>query len=855
MSSSPSPPPLSDVDPSSSAPHPQRLHALRETGLLDTPPEAAFDRIVRLAAEILDAPIALINLIDADRQWSKASAGIDRPGDVPLEHSFCVHTIEEPGPMVVEDASADPRFTDNRYVTSEPHLRFYAGVPLTAEDGARIGTLCALDTAARSVSDDDLDSLEDLAALVATLIEARTTVAEQARTERTLQRIRTAVAYTTDAVLIMDETGTPIYHNPRFNELFGLTAAELEERGGLRSLLDDAPQAARLWATLRDGTSWTGTVRVRTPDGAPRSVKVNASAVVHGPDEVLGFMAVFADMTRTQRMQQLRSGRNRILRQVVEGECLSAVLRAIVDLLEGQRPDLAGSILLADDGRLQHGAAPHLPDAFVDCVDGIEIGPGAGACGTAAFRNESVVTEDIATDPAWEDYRDVALAHDLRSCWSIPIRGEEGEVLGTFGFYRSEPGRPDDEERTLAREVARIASIAIERSKRERRLHRSEARYRLLAQNVRDVVCLHAPDGTYRWVSPSAREVVGYRPEDIIGTNPFDWIHPDDQDRVRAYHAALEDGRNGDPVRYRFWHEDGHYIWLETLSRLIVVDDGRVAQIQTGSRDVTDRVQRQRDLLEAKQEAEEMNQLKSAFLANMSHEIRTPLTSIIGFAEVLEEEADERHRRMSNLIHRAGSRLMQTLDSVLHLSRLEAGMTTLEREPVDVTAELDETVDLLQPRADDNEVSLRTHTPATSVTAVLDPAALHRILDNVVGNALKFTEPGGRVDVRLHDRDDAVVIQVEDTGVGIDPEFLPRLFDAFKQEQSGTSRTYEGSGLGLTVVRRLVDLHDGEIDVESAKGEGSRFTISLPHVQDDQARGNASGKEPKPDEEEPEEAS
>jgi signal transduction histidine kinase len=170
---------------------------------------------------------------------------------------------------------------------------------------------------------------------------------------------------------------------------------------------------------------------------------------------------------------------------------------------------------------------------------------------------------------------------------------------------------------------------------------------------------------------------------------------------------------------------------------------------------------------------------------------------------------------------------METLDSVLHLSRLEAGMSRLDRTDVDVGAEIAETVDLLQPRADEKEIALHTDLPEEQVTAEVDPAALHRILDNIVGNALKFTGSGGRVDVSLRGEDDAVVIVVEDTGVGIDAEFLPELFDAFKQEQTGVSRTYEGSGLGLTVVRRLVDLHQGDIEVESTKNEGSRFTITL----------------------------
>mgnify|MGYP006283606867 CR=1 FL=1 len=802
-----------------------RLRALRRYDILDTPPEEAFDHITRLAASLLDVPYALINFIDADRQWSKSCVGVDAE-DVPLEHSFCVDTIQTPGPTVVEDASSDPRFASNPFVTADPSIRFYAGTPIETDADERIGTICVLDSETRSVTQEELDRLDDLADLVAELLETRGAAAARDRAERELRRIQTAVSYATDAVLITDASGQPIYHNPRFQEIFGLMAEDLNASDDLLRLIEDDGTAEALAKTLRAGRSWTGSVRARGADGRSRQVKVNASAIVDGTD-VLGFMAVLADVTHTERIERLHSGQDRILRQIAEGAELPAVLRAIVELIEGQRPALTGSVLLVGDDCLRHGAAPNLSERFVEAIDGVAIGPNVGACGTAAHRGTPVVTEDIATDPAWADFRTTALDEGLRSCWSTPIRGENGDVLGTFAFYHGEPRTPDEQEKTLAREAARIASIAIERTEREMQLQESETRYRLLAENVRDVVCLHDADGSYRWVSPSVEEVVGYTPADIIGTNPFDWIHPKDERRVRLHHANLRDGRPMEPIRYRFWHQDGHYVWLETLSRFIFDEDGDAVQIQTGSRDVTDRVQRQEDLLEAKQEAEEMNRLKSAFLANMSHEIRTPLTSIIGFAEILEEEADERHRRMSQLIHRAGSRLMETLDSVLHLSRLEAGMSRLDRTEIDVGSEIAETVDLLQPRAAEDEIALHTDLPEETVAAEVDPAALHRILDNIVSNALKFTEAGGRVDVSLRGEDDAVIITVEDTGVGIDPEFMPELFDAFKQEQTGVSRTYEGSGLGLTVVRRLVDLHQGDIDVASTKNKGSRFTITL----------------------------
>ncbi|MGM0706183.1 MAG: PAS domain S-box protein, partial [Bacteroidota bacterium] len=243
---------------------------------------------------------------------------------------------------------------------------------------------------------------------------------------------------------------------------------------------------------------------------------------------------------------------------------------------------------------------------------------------------------------------------------------------------------------------------------------------------------------------------------------------------------------------------------------------------------ILDRIEREADLRAARDEAEEMNRLKSAFLANMSHEIRTPLTSIIGFAEILRDEADESTQRFADLIHTSSQRLMDTLKSVLDLSKLEAGAMTLSPVPVAVHTEVQNTVDLFQPRADEHEVTLAAHGTDTKCTAVLDKSALDRVLSNIISNAIKFTPAGGSVNVSLHTDPDSVEIEVADTGVGIDEAFLPDLFEAFTQESTGNTRAFEGSGLGLAITKRLVDMMEGTIEVESTKGEGTTFTVRLP---------------------------
>lgn len=232
-------------------------------------------------------------------------------------------------------------------------------------------------------------------------------------------------------------------------------------------------------------------------------------------------------------------------------------------------------------------------------------------------------------------------------------------------------------------------------------------------------------------------------------------------------------------------------------------------------------------------EAEQMTRLQGAFLADMSHEIRTPLTSIIGFAEVLDENVDGEAQRFSSLILESSQRLLDTVNSVLDLSKLETGEVHLDPDRVDVAEEVRDTARLFQAQAEEAEVDLSVEVPDT-LDAHLDASALHRCCSNLVSNAIKYTEADGSVTVRARAENDAVIVEVADTGVGIDPEFQDGLFDPFEQSETNALRDDSGTGLGLAITHRLMSLMDGTVDVESTPGEGSVFTLRVPRWTDAQ---------------------
>ncbi len=376
------------------------------------------------------------------------------------------------------------------------------------------------------------------------------------------------------------------------------------------------------------------------------------------------------------------------------------------------------------------------------------------------------------------------------------------------------------------------------RKEAEAQLRRQEEQYRLLAENVTDVVTHLDPATRLLYVSPSVENLLGYMPEKLTGERAFDLVHPEDRDSAaRAVMTALEEGERP-RTEFRIRTKNEGYLWVESVGKELEGAGARSELVIT-TRDISERKAREADLVqardtaeearqeaeEAREEAEQANRLKSAFLANMSHEIRTPLTSVIGFSEVLEEEVEADYARFARLIRQSSTRLKEVLNSVLRLSKLEVGAVEFEPEDLDLATEVERTVELLQPQAEDKDLALRMDAP-DELPAHLDPGATGRILDNLVSNAIKYTPDGGRVDVRLRSEESWAELEVSDTGRGIDEELLPNLFEPFVQAPGEDGRD-EGSGLGLAITKRLVEGMNGEIDVDTEPGEGTCFTVRL----------------------------
>ena len=242
--------------------------------------------------------------------------------------------------------------------------------------------------------------------------------------------------------------------------------------------------------------------------------------------------------------------------------------------------------------------------------------------------------------------------------------------------------------------------------------------------------------------------------------------------------------------------------------------------------------QRTAELQQANAALDKANKLKSEFLANMSHELRTPLNAIIGFAEVLRDELcgglNAEQMVCALDIHASGKHLLQMINDILDLSKIEAGKMELQCEEFALLTALDGILSVVRDMANKKKLTVQINAPADLPDIYADPVKFKQIMYNLLSNAIKFTPEGGSITIEASLRDDEFFISVTDTGIGISPEDQLHLFDEFKQIDSSYSRQYEGTGLGLALTKRLVEMHGGEIGMESEPGKGSRFAFSLP---------------------------
>ncbi|MBP2232784.1 PAS domain S-box-containing protein [Azospirillum agricola] len=438
------------------------------------------------------------------------------------------------------------------------------------------------------------------------------------------------------------------------------------------------------------------------------------------------------------------------------------------------------------------------------------------------------------------------LTADLQACIDSggPIRFEDKETRNGVTRFWEVSQVPIRDARGAIAMVSVGARDITRRHEAERTIRESEARYRLLARSVSDVISRIGLDGVRRFCSEAVRDSLGCEPSEMVGRPLVERIHPDDRAAVADGLGRMTPTSPTMKSTYRMRHADGHWVWIESALRLVADDWGAPLEFVSVERDVTARKAMEAELHDARQAAEAANRSKGEFLASLSHELRTPMNAVIGFADLIAREsegpiANPFYKDFAANIRDSGQHLLELINEILDNVRAEAGQLVLEEETVDLEQAATFAVRLLTPRAGRAGIALSASVDPKARYLRGDDKRIRQILLNLLTNAVKYTPAGGRVSVETAlEPGGGLRLEVRDNGMGIAEQDLGRVLQAFGRVENDATRPIEGTGLGLPLTRRLVELHGGTLALSSTVGQGTTAAVRFPagRVADERGR-------------------
>ena len=732
----------------------------------------------------------------------------------------------------LDDVAKDPRYGGNAPHHGMPagHLpvRSYLAVPVKSPDGELLGSLLFGHPDPGVFGPGAEKAALSIAAQAGSAIDRARMSTRISQSEKRFRQLANSIP---QLAWMTDGTGAIHWYNDRWFEYTGTTIDSM--RGwGWQSVhhpdhIDRVVEHFK--SCIAAGEAWEDTFPLRGADGAYRWFLSRAFPLHDDGGKVTAWFGTNTDITE----QYLAEQQQRFMADLAlatqtlgdAGDIIAVTTRKTLAHMKCGRCVYA-NIDTATNRMIVAGEAVAGMEPFAGNSD-------LGAYGTerrsSLHAGKTFVSHDVGADARIEEAaKEVYEQAGARALISVPLH-KDGRLVSVMAVHSATPRRWEDHEIALVEMVAARSWESLERARVTHDLHRSERHFRNMADSISQMIWVTRPDGYHEYYNKRWYEYTGMREGSTDGEEWNGMFHPDDQERAwKRWRHSLETGEPYE-IEYRLRRADGVYRWALGRAECARDEAGRISKWYGTCTDI-------QELVDARERAEAANVAKTEFLANMSHEIRTPMNVVIGLSNILarSEPLSDRQKEYIRTLQISADGLLALINDLLDIAKIEARSVELEDIEFNLPALLQELVSVANVRAQEKKLALVLDMSGVGKTAYNgDPTRLRQILMNVVGNAIKFTEQGH---VRIiasgkpcpGDSDcDQIDILVEDTGIGIPPEKIDKIFTKFVQADSSINRRYGGTGLGLAITRMLVELMGGRIDVESAVGRGTQFHIRL----------------------------
>ena len=566
----------------------------------------------------------------------------------------------------------------------------------------------------------------------------------------------------------------------------------------------------------------------------------------------LGVLALLAWLTSARRRAEERlkdrarqqAAVAQLGQRALAGNDLSLLMDETASVVAQQLEVEYSSVLelLPDGQHLQSRAGVGWKEGYVGAT---VVGAGAGSqAGYTLLSSEPVVVANLRQETRFSPPAPL-IEHGVVSGMSVIIPGQH-RPFGVLGAHTTERRTFTQDDINFLQAVANVLAEAIERQRAEERVREQREWLGVTLSSIGDAVIATDTDGCVTFMNGVAQSLTGWEQEEAVKKSLEEVFRIVNEETSRpAENPVIRVIREGEVMGLAnhtvLISRDGTERPIDDSGAPIKDAQGKIIGVVLVFHDISERRRAEKERAQildreraARAEAEEANRMKDEFLATVSHELRTPLTALLGWAQLLNQGLLDRASTAKALesIERNAKSQAQLVEDLLDVSRIITGKLHLRVRPVELLPMIEAALDAVRPAAAAKRLQLQVDLDPDAGQVSGDPNRLQQIISNLLSNAIKFTPEGGRVQVQLRRLDSAVEIKVSDTGQGIKPEFLPYIFDRFRQADASTTRAHGGLGLGLSIVRHLVDLHDGSIHAESpGEGQGATFTVRLPPSQ------------------------